>query len=157
MPKRSAGILMYKHVAGELRVLLVHPGGPFWQKRDAGAWTIPKGEFDAGEAPETAARREFLEELGIELPGDLQPLGEIVQKAGKRVIAFALEGDFDVTRLRSNTFEVEWPAKSGRRHLFPEIDRAEWMTLEMARGKILDRQVALLDRLAARLSGDPDR
>jgi len=155
MPKRSAGILMYKRVGGILRVLLVHPGGPFWQKRDAGAWTIPKGEFDPGEAPEAAARREFLEELGIEASGSLQPLGEIVQKAGKHVVAFALEGDFDVARLRSNTFEVEWPPKSGRRRSFQEIDRAEWMTLDVAREKILDSQLALLERLAAGLSSDP--
>ena len=141
--------------AGQLQVLLVHPGGPFWQKRDAGAWTIPKGEFDGAEPAEDAARREFREELGADATGNLQPLGEIVQKAGKRVVAFALEGDLDVAAMRSNTFEIEWPPKSGRRRAFPEVDRAEWMTLDVARGKILDSQAVLLERLAALLSSQP--
>jgi len=148
MTKRSAGILLYKRSGGELLVLLAHPGGPFWQKRDYGAWTIPKGEFDAGETPEDAARREFLEELGVEAIGALQPLGEIAQKGGKRVIAFALEGDFDAAALRSNTFEIEWPPRSGRMQAFPEVDRVEWMALSVAREKLLPSQIALLDRLA---------
>ena len=148
MTKRSAGILLYKRPGGELLVLLAHPGGPFWQKRDYGAWTIPKGEFDAGEAPEDAARREFREELGVEAVGTLQPLGEIIQKGGKRVIAFALEGDFDAAALRSNTFEIEWPPRSGRIQAFPEVDRVEWMALPVAREKLLPSQVELLDRLA---------
>lgn len=150
MPKRSAGVLLYKRSAGELLVLLAHPGGPFWQKRDLGAWTIPKGEFDSTEAPQAAARREFREELGIDAVGALEPLGEVQQNGGKRVIAFALEGDFDVAALRSNTFEVEWPPRSGRIVTFPEIDRVEWMTLATARKKILPAQAALLDRLANR-------
>jgi predicted NUDIX family NTP pyrophosphohydrolase len=148
MTKRSAGILLYKRPGGELLVLLAHPGGPFWQKRDYGAWTIPKGEFDAGEAPEDAARREFREELGVDAVGTLQPLGEIIQKGGKRVIAFALEGDFDAAALRSNTFEIEWPPRSGRTQAFPEVDRVEWMALPVAREKLLPSQVELLDRLA---------
>ncbi len=149
MAKRSSGILLYKRSAGELLVLLAHPGGPFWQKRDCGAWTIPKGEFDSDEAPEDAARREFREELGVEAVGTLQPLGEIVQKGGKQVIAFALEGDFDVAALRSNTFEIEWPPRSGRMQAFPEIDRVEWMALPAAREKLLPSQAELLDRLAS--------
>jgi predicted NUDIX family NTP pyrophosphohydrolase len=148
MTKRSAGILLYKRPGGELLVLLAHPGGPFWQKRDYGAWTIPKGEFDAGEATEDAARREFREELGVDAVGTLQPLGEIIQKGGKRVIAFALEGDFDAAALRSNTFEIEWPPRSGRIQAFPEVDRVEWMALPVAREKLLPSQVELLDRLA---------
>ena len=150
MSKRSAGILLYKRSAGELLVLLAHPGGPFWQKRDLGAWTIPKGEFDSTEAPEAAARREFREELGIDAVGALEPLGEVQQNGGKRVIAFALEGDFDVAALRSNTFDVEWPPRSGRIVTFPEIDKVEWMTLATARKKILPAQAALLDRVANR-------
>ena len=150
MPKRSAGVLLYKRSAGELLVLLAHPGGPFWQKRDLGAWTIPKGEFDSTEAPQAAARREFREELGIDAVGALEPLGEVQQNGGKRVIAFALEGDFDVAALRSNTFDVEWPPRSGRIITFPEIDKVEWMTLATARKKILPAQAALLDRLANR-------
>jgi len=148
MTKRSAGILLYKRPGGELLVLLAHPGVPLWQKRDYGAWTIPKGEFDAGELPEDAARREFREELGVEAVGTLQPLGEIIQKGGKRVIAFALEGDFDAAALRSNTFEIEWPPRSGRIQAFPEVDRVEWMALPVAREKLLPSQVELLDRLA---------
>jgi len=148
MTKRSAGILLYKRRDGELLVLLAHPGGPFWEKRDYGAWTIPKGEFDTGEAPEDAARREFREELGVEAVGTLQPLGEIIQKGGKRVIAFALEGDFDAAALRSNSFQIEWPPRSGRMQAFPEVDRVEWMALSVAREKLLPSQIALLDRLA---------
>lgn len=153
MAKRSAGILLYKRSGGELLVLLAHPGGPFWQNRDLGAWTIPKGESGSGEAPEDAARREFREELGSDATGTLQTLGEIVQKGGKHVIAFALEGDFDAATLRSNTFEIEWPPRSGRRQAFPEVDKAEWMTLSAAREKILPSQAILLDRLALNLQG----
>jgi predicted NUDIX family NTP pyrophosphohydrolase len=149
MSKRSAGILLYKRGAGELLVLLAHPGGPFWQKRDLGAWTIPKGEFESGEvSAEDAARREFREELGTDAIGPLKPLGEVTQKGGKHVTAFALEGDFDVTTLRSNTFEIEWPPRSGRLAAFPEIDKVEWMTLAKARKKILPGLAPLLDRLA---------
>jgi len=153
MAKRSAGILLYKRNAGELLVLLAHPGGPFWQKRDLGAWTIPKGEFDSTESPESAARREFREELGIDAIGVLEPLGEVVQKGGKRVTAFALEGDFEVSALCSNTFDVEWPPRSGRVVAFPEIDRVEWMTLGTARKKILPSQAPLLERVGQPTAG----
>ena len=149
MPKRSAGILLYKRSAGELLVLLAHPGGPFWQNRDDGAWTIPKGEIASDETAEAAARREFREELGVDAAGTLRPLGEVMQKGGKQVVAFALEGDFDVAALRSNTFDIEWPPRSGRLKTFPEIDKLEWMTLAAARRKILPGQSLLLDRLAA--------
>lgn len=149
MARRSAGILLYRHGAGGLEVLLVHPSGPFWAKRDAGAWSIPKGEYDAGEDPATAARREFREEIGIEADGELVPLGEVKQKAGKLVTAFALEGDLDVSAIRSNMVEIEWPPRSGKRLTFPEIDRAGWFRLDEARTKILAGQVPLLDRLAA--------
>jgi len=148
MARRSAGILLYQRASDGLRVLLAHPGGPFWRKRDAGAWTIPKGEFDADESAEEAARREFREELGSDAIGPLRPLGEIMQKGGKHVVAFALEGDFDAAALRSNTFEIEWPPRSGRLKSFPEIDRVEWMTLDLAREKILPSQLELLDRIA---------
>ena len=143
---------MYRFANGELQVLLAHPGGPFWKRRDAGAWTIPKGEIADNEDPETAARREFREELGVDIAQTLQPLGEITQKAGKRVIAFALQGDFDSEQLRSNTFELEWPPRSGKRATFPEVDRVEWMDLARAREKILMAQSALLERLEQSLA-----
>ena len=148
MVAKSAGILLYKREGGELRVLLVHPGGPFWAKKDAGAWSIPKGEYAEGEDPEAAARREFEEELGVALEGALQPLGEAVQPGRKRVAAFAAESDLDVAAIRSNTFEVEWPPRSGRRKSFPEVDRAGWFTLEEAREKLLGGQRVFLDQLA---------
>jgi len=145
---KSAGILLYKHENGVLKVLLVHPGGPFWAKKDAGAWSIPKGEYLDGEDPEAAARREFAEELGVALEGDLQPLGEAVQPSRKRVIAFATERDLDVAAIRSSSFEIEWPPKSGRRQAFPEVDRAGWFTLDEAGEKLLPGQRTFLDRLA---------
>ncbi|MET3905865.1 putative NUDIX family NTP pyrophosphohydrolase [Bradyrhizobium sp. S3.3.6] len=144
----SAGILAYRKGARGLEVLLVHPGGPFWRKKDDGAWSIPKGEIDAADAPEQVARREFAEELGPSASiGRLQPLGEVRQRGGKRVIAFAGEGHFDPAALISNTFEIEWPPRSGRRQTFPEVDRAEWFDIEFARTKMLSAQVELLDRL----------
>jgi predicted NUDIX family NTP pyrophosphohydrolase len=147
----SAGVLLYKLAGGELQVLLIHPGGPFWRNRDEGAWSIPKGVVQSGETPETAAQREFAEELGREAKGALRPLGEIRQRGGKRVIAFALEGEFDCAGLRSNEFEIEWPPKSGHLAAFPEVDRAEWFALAQARVKILPSQTPLLDRLEAML------
>jgi predicted NUDIX family NTP pyrophosphohydrolase len=138
---------MFKRDAGELLVLLAHPGGPFWKNRDDDAWTIPKGEFDADEAPSAAARREFEEEMGADPGNGLVPLGEITQKGGKRVIAFAVESDFDVASLHSNTFETEWPPRSGRMQTFPEVDKALWMTIAQAREKILPTQIELLERL----------
>jgi predicted NUDIX family NTP pyrophosphohydrolase len=140
---------MYRQAGDGVMVLLVHPGGPFWRKRDLGAWSIPKGEYAESEEPKTVARREFAEELGRESEGTLRPLGEIRQAGGKLVVAFALQGDFDVTDLRSNTFEMEWPPRSGRVQTFPEVDRAEWFTLPQAREKIIAGQRALLDRLEA--------
>src|SRR5436853_7333074 len=124
MPKRSAGVLMYRRRISPFEVLLVHPGGPFWTKKDAGAWSIPKGEYDPGEDPLAVARREFEEETGAMPGGELQPLGEIKQ-SGKIVTAWAVEGDFDVTRLKSNLFELEWPPKSGRTASFPAVYRAQ--------------------------------
>ncbi len=138
---------MFQRRDGELLVLLSHPGGPFWKNRDDGAWSIPKGELDIGEEPIAAARREFEEEMGSPPGEPLIPLGEITQKGGKRVIAYAVEGQFDTATLRSNTFETEWPPRSGRMQLFPEVDRAEWMTMAQARKKILPSQIELLERL----------
>jgi len=152
MPLPSAGILLYRIRGARLEVLLAHPGGPFWQRRDEGAWTIPKGELDAGEEPESTARREFLEELGAEAQGVLEPLGTIRQRGGKLVHAFALMSDFDVDALRSNPFEMEWPPRSGRMQSFPEVDRAAWFDAERARSMILESQRPLIDRLEAMLA-----
>src|SRR5438270_12301935 len=152
----SAGILLYRRRAGEVEVLLVHPGGPFWSRRDAGAWSIPKGEHPAGEEPLLAARREFAEELGVQPPdGPPEDLGEIRQKAGKRVRAWALEGDLDAGAITSNTFELEWPPRSGRMIEVPEVDRAEWFSIEQAGERINPAQAELLDRLAAALAVRP--
>jgi predicted NUDIX family NTP pyrophosphohydrolase len=147
MVRRSAGILLYKCAAETLFVLLVHPGGPFWRRRDLGAWSIPKGEYAAGEEPEAAARREFTEETGYAPHGILHPLGELRQRGGKIVTAFATAGDFEAATLLSNTFEMEWPPGSGRVQLFPEIDRAEWFSVPEAREKIVAGQRPFLDRL----------
>jgi predicted NUDIX family NTP pyrophosphohydrolase len=149
MATTSAGILMYRHGEAGVVVLLVHPGGPFWRNRDLGAWSIPKGELSEGEDPETTARREFAEELGIEATGPLQPLGEVRQSGKKRVQAYALEGDLDVARIRSNDVTIEWPPRSGRTIQFPEIDRAAWFTVPVARQKIHVGQRPFLDRLEA--------
>jgi len=143
----SAGIVLYRRGAAGVEVLLVHPGGPFWRNKDAGAWSIPKGEMEEGDVPEAVARREFHEELGTPLTGPLEPLGEVRQKAGKRVLAFAGEGEIDTGAIVSNTFELEWPPKSGRTRSFPEVDRAGWFSLPDARTKILAGQAPLLDRL----------
>ncbi|HEX7069152.1 MAG TPA: NUDIX domain-containing protein [Rhodothermales bacterium] len=149
MPKRSAGILLYRRTAGRLEVLLVHPGGPFWRNRDEGAWTIPKGEYGDDEDPLDAARREFEEELGSEPQGTAVPLRPIRQKGGKEVSAWAMEGDLDAAAIRSNEFDLEWPPKSGRMQRFPEVDRAEWFDVETARSRINPAQVALIDELVA--------
>jgi predicted NUDIX family NTP pyrophosphohydrolase len=147
----SAGILLHRRAGDQLQVLLVHPGGPLWARRDAGAWSIPKGEYANGsEDPLAAARREFEEELGSPPPdGEALDLGEIRQKSGKRVRAWALEGDLDASAITSNTVMIEWPPRSGRQLEIPEVDRAEWFSLADAREKINPAQVALLDRLAA--------
>lgn len=134
-------------------MLLVHPGGPFWARRDAGAWSIPKGEYSDSEDAEVAARREFVEETGWTIDGELKPLGEIRQKAGKAVTAFAAEGDFDPANLKSNSFDMEWPPKSGRVASFPEVDRAGWFGLAEAREKIIEGQRSLLDRLETLVTG----
>jgi predicted NUDIX family NTP pyrophosphohydrolase len=148
MPAASAGILLYRLDDKGVQVLLVHPGGPYWSKRDLGSWSIPKGEYGADETPEIAARREFAEETGRRADGPMIPLGTIRQKAGKRVEAFALEGDFDVESLNSELFELEWPPRSGRLQSFPEVDRAAWFNLAEAHERILAGQRPFLDRLA---------
>ena len=147
MPSKSAGIIAYRK-RGELEVLLVHPGGPFWRNKDLGAWSIPKGEYADGEDAEIAARREFAEELGFELSMPLTSLGQVKQRGGKVVTAFAAEFDVDLRSIRSNTFEMEWPPRSGKRQTFPEVDRAEWFTLAEAHEKINAGQRPLLERLA---------
>ena len=141
---------MYRRARSKLEVLLVHPGGPYWRRKDHGSWSIPKGEMNAGEEAGIAAIREFGEETGIALTGPLEPLGEIRQRAGKRVLGFAVEGDLDVQTIKSNTFEIELPPRSGKMQAFPEIDRAEWFDLPIARAKILEGQRPFLDRLAER-------
>ncbi len=153
---------MYRGWAEDFRVLLVHPGGPFWRHRDLGAWSIPKGLVGAGEDAETAARREFAEELGAIPRGMLAPLGAIRQASGKWVEAFAVEGDFDAGAAKSNYFETEWPPRSGHVQAFPEVDRAAWFALSEARQKILVSQRPLLDRLeeycrSQSAAGWPDR
>jgi predicted NUDIX family NTP pyrophosphohydrolase len=147
MAVTSAGILMYRHGDAGIDVLLVHPGGPFWRNRDHGAWSIPKGQLEDGEEPETAARREFAEELGLEATGPLRSLGQVRQRGGKTVLAYALQGTLDAGSARSNQIAIEWPPRSGRTISIPEIDRAEWFALPLARQKILAGQLPFLDRL----------
>jgi len=154
--KRSAGMLMYRSSGSALELLLVHPGGPFWAKKDEGAWSIPKGEYGAGEDPLAAALREFAEELGNAPPqGPVLELGELVQPSRKVITVFAVEGNFDPARLRSNLFELEWPPKSGRMQSFPEVDRAAWFTPAKAREKIQPGQSPFIDRLLAQLKPLP--
>jgi predicted NUDIX family NTP pyrophosphohydrolase len=150
VPRRSAGIVLHRVRDGVPEVLLVHPGGPFWAKKDAGAWSIPKGEYEEGEDPRACALREFEEELGTPLPPgvELAELGTVKQSAGKVITAFGAAGDLDPEAIRSNTFTVEWPPRSGRMQEFPEVDRAEWFGLEQAREKLNPAQAELLDRLA---------
>lgn len=149
MPNPSAGIVLYRRAASGPEVFLIHPGGPFWAKKDS--WSIPKGEYSPDEEPLAAARREFEEETGLAVNGDFLSLGVIRQPSGKQVTAWALEGDFDPAALVSNTCWVEWPPRSGREIEIPEVDRGAWFTLEAARRKIFRGQEALLDRLAAAL------
>jgi predicted NUDIX family NTP pyrophosphohydrolase len=145
VPRRSAGIVLYRNA---LEVLLVHPGGPFFAKRDAGVWSIPKGEYEDGDDPLACALREFEEELGTPLEADAPiELGTIIQRGGKRVTAWAVEGDLDAATAHSNTFVMEWPPRSGEHREFPEVDRAEWFSIEQAREKLVAAQVELLDRL----------
>ena len=152
MAKRSAGILLYRVAGGAPEVLLVHPGGPYWARKDAGAWSIPKGEYEDGEDPQSCALREFEEETGVELPpGELAELGSVKQKSGKVVTAWAAEGDLDAGAVTSNTFTMEWPPRSGTTAEFPEIDRAGWFDIERAREKLVPAQTEFLDRLLERL------
>jgi predicted NUDIX family NTP pyrophosphohydrolase len=152
MPKLSAGILLYRARQGAVEVLLVHPGGPFWAKKDLGAWTIPKGEYEQGEDPLAAALREFQEETGHEPPAHgLVELGTIRQRGGKVLTAWAAAGDLDPATAVSNTFTMEWPPRSGVQREFPEIDRAGWFGLDTARAKLLAAQAELVDRLLAAL------
>ena len=152
MAKLSAGILIYRGSPPRLELLLVHPGGPFWARKDLGAWSIPKGEYAQGEDPLAVAKREFAEELGSLPPqGEFVSLGELVQPSRKIVTAFALEGEFDPATLQSNRFELEWPRGSGRKQSFPEVDRAAWFALAKAREKIQPGQAPFIDRLLERL------
>lgn len=145
MGTQSAGILLYRFTDGDLEVLLVHPGGPYFARKDAGVWSMPKGEFEENEAPLTAARREFAEEMGAPVPdGVLMEIGQARQLGGKTVHAWALEADFDAAAVRSNAFTIEWPPKSGNIRAFPEVDRAAWLPLDQAREKIVPGQLPFL-------------
>jgi predicted NUDIX family NTP pyrophosphohydrolase len=153
MAAKSAGILLHRSANGGAEVLLVHPGGPFWARKDLGAWSLPKGEVDEGEDPRACALREFAEETGAHPPaGALDELGSVKLKSGKLVLGFALAGDLDPATVRSNTFELEWPPRSGRMQSFPEIDRAEWFPLDAAREKLNPAQAEFIDRLEALLA-----
>jgi predicted NUDIX family NTP pyrophosphohydrolase len=147
MARQSSGLLVYRGRGRSLEVFLVHPGGPLWARKDQGAWSIPKGEFTVGEVPLEAARREFREETGLTVSGDFRPLEPVRQSGGKLVHAWAVEGDCDAGKVRSNTFSMEWPPRSGRQQEFPEVDRAAWFTLDQGRDKILKSQQPLLDQL----------
>lgn len=145
MPQRSAGLLMHRRVAGALEFLLVHPGGPFWARKDEGAWSIPKGLYEEGEDPLAAAKREFREETGSAADGECIPLGEFRLPSGKLLRVWAVEGDFEVSALTSNLFEMEWPPKSGKSANFPEVDRAGWFTPDVARAKVTSGQRQVID------------
>jgi len=157
MPKQSAGILLFRRSPSGAEVLIVHPGGPFWAKKDVGAWSIPKGEFEEGEEPMAAAKREFQEEIGALAPiGNYLPLGQAKQRSGKIVHGFALENDFNLELFKSNMFTMEWPPKSGVQQEFPECDRAAWVTLKVAKKKLVSGQVPLLETLAKELGESLD-
>ena len=153
--KLAPALLLYRH-RGELEVFLVHPGGPFWAKKDAGAWTIPKGEIGEGEDPLEAAKREFVEETGFQIEGEFTGLDPIKQSGGKIVQAWAIEADCDAAELHSNLFALEWPPKSGKTREFPEVDRAAWFTIPEARTKILAGQVGLIDQLMSLLENESE-
>lgn len=155
MAKRSAGLLLYRKRASGLEVLIVHPGGPFWAKKDLGAWSIPKGEYGEEEDPRQAAIREFEEETGVatDADGKFLPLGEIRQASAKLISVWAREGDLDARKIHSNTFSMEWPPKSGTMAEFPEVDRAEWVSIETAREKLVKGQVEFLNRLVRAIGG----
>ena len=154
MAKQSAGLLLYRRLGSNLEVLLVHPGGPFWAKKDEGAWSIPKGLFEDDESPLAAAKREFKEEVGFRPEGALLELGSFKQPGGKVIFAWAVEGDFDPRDLKSNVFVMEWPPKSGRRQEFPEVDRADWFEAGEAARRIARGQVSILQKLLQRLGRD---
>jgi predicted NUDIX family NTP pyrophosphohydrolase len=152
MPKRSAGLVMYRIRGGQIQALLVHLGGPFWAKKDLGAWSIPKGEVESNEDALAAAKREFEEETGIRPEGEMTPLGTVKQKSGKHVSAWAFAGDCDPKAIKSNFFSIEWPPRSGKQQQFPEIDRAEFFDLEAAKEKIIPGEFELLQRLSDTLA-----
>lgn len=156
MPKRSAGILLYRRRNGAIEVFLAHPGGPFWAKKDAAAWTIPKGEYDSDEEPLTAARREFEEETSFQIDGEFLDLGVVTQSSGKIVTAFAVEGDCDPAKLVSNFCQIEWPPRSRKLIDIPEVDRGAWYSLDEARLKMFTAQRAFLDRLLDRLGAQQE-
>jgi predicted NUDIX family NTP pyrophosphohydrolase len=152
MKKQSAGVLLYRETGQDFEVMLVHPGGPFWAKKDTGVWSIPKGEFKEGEEPLAAARREFAEELGHPIPeGRLVPLGTVQQASGKVIHAWALQADFDETNIQSNSITIQWPPRSGHQQEFPEVDRASWFSLITGRQKLAKGQRPLLDALTTYL------
>ena len=151
MPKGSAGLVMYRMRGGEIEVLLVHPGGPFWAKKDAGAWFIPKGEAKPDEDLFSAAKREFMEETGLKAEGKFPELGSVKHKSGKVVTAWAFEGDCEPASIKSNTFSMEWPPRSGKQQEFPEVDRAAFYTIEEARGKMHPAEFEFLTRLGRAL------
>jgi predicted NUDIX family NTP pyrophosphohydrolase len=152
MPKTSAGILMYRRAGESIELFLVHPGGPYWAKKDLGGWSVPKGEYEPDEDPLVAARREFAEETGFDVDGDFIPLAPVKQKGGKVVSAWAVEGSIDASAIRSNMFSMEWPPRSGRQQEFPEVDRAGWFGVAEARLKLNASQVAFIDELCERLN-----
>jgi predicted NUDIX family NTP pyrophosphohydrolase len=147
MPKKSAGIILYRFTKDQLEVLLVHPGGPFWAKKDLNAWSIPKGEFEEGEDPLESAKREMREETGMEVEGTFIELTPVKQKSGKLVFAWAIKGDFDPVKIKSNEFEMEWPPRSGEKKKFPEVDKAGWFTTEEGAKKMVEGQIPLIKEL----------
>jgi predicted NUDIX family NTP pyrophosphohydrolase len=158
MARKSAGLIMFRYKGGVLELFMVHPGGPFWAKKDPGSWSIPKGEYSDQEDPLEAAKREFFEETGFEAKGEFKELTMIRQPSGKRIRAWSFQGDGDASAIRSNTFAMEWPPKSGKQAEFPEVDRAGWFSVDICRQKILKGQVGFIDELCAQLgyagSGD---
>jgi predicted NUDIX family NTP pyrophosphohydrolase len=151
MPQKSAGIVLYRIQNNSIEVFLVHPGGPYWSKKDDGAWSIPKGEFDENEEPLAAAKREFEEETGIKISGGFLQLNPVKQKGGKLVYAWAVEGDIDPAKIKSNSFEIEWPPRSGKMKSFPEIDKAAWFQISDAKKKIIEAQSALIKELESKI------
>jgi predicted NUDIX family NTP pyrophosphohydrolase len=157
MAKQTAGILVHRRRAGEIEVFLAHPGGPFWAKKDLGAWSIPKGEFVDPETPLDAARREFAEEIGQDVTGEFVSLTPHKSPGGKIIHAFAVAGDVDATKVESNLFEMEWPPHSGRMQSFPEVDRGAWFGIAEARRRLVKGQLPILEELVARLSPPPEK